>query len=94
MIISIIVLLSILSVITFFIVQSKLFRKNTKIFLAISSLLFGIACLGVGIYAPGGFTSLPDDVISINFSALKQASDTLSDNTIPNVYQKFFKKTL
>lgn len=92
MIISIIIVLSIISIVTFFIVQSRHFKKNKRILLALYFLLFSIACFGVGIYAPGWFTSIPDNVISLNFSAIKQNFGQLSERNIPNIYQKFFNK--
>ena len=61
---------------------------------AIYFLLFAIACLGVGVYAPGWFKSLPDNIISINLSALTQNFYTLSDSNIPDTYQKFFGKKI
>ena len=94
MIISIIVVLCVLWIITFFIVQSRVFKRNNKIFLAVCSLLFGIACLGVGKFAPDGFMSIPDNIFSINFAAFTQNFVQLSDVNIPNTYQNFFGKIL
>lgn len=93
MIVSIIVILSIVAIITFFIVQSKSFKKNKKFLLALYFFLFSIASLGVGMYAPGWFLSLPDNIVSLNFAALTQNIGELSDKNIPDIYQKFFGKT-
>ncbi|MEI8009035.1 MAG: hypothetical protein WCI00_06775 [bacterium] len=62
--------------------------------MAICSLLFGIACLGVGKFAPDGFMSIPDNIFSINFAAFTQNFVQLSDVNIPNTYQNFFGKIL
>lgn len=92
MIFSIILVLSIVSIVTFFIVQSGSFKRNKRILLALYFLLFSIACFGVGMYAPGGFKSIPENVISLNFSAFRQNFWQLSERNIPNIYQKFFNK--
>ena len=92
MIISIIAVLSVLSIITFFIVQNQRFKKNNKIFLAIYFLLFALASLGVSLYSPGWFTSIPDNIISINFTAFTQNLGNLTEQNIPDTYEKFFGK--
>lgn len=92
MIISIIGVLLILSISTFFIVQTKRFKKNQKTLLAVYFLLFGTASLGMWMYAPGWFTSLPDNIFSINFSAFtEKIFDISNKNTAPS-YQKFFAR--
>ena len=92
MIISVILLLWIFSVITFFVVQTKRFKKNQKALLAIYFLLFGIASFGVWIYAPKWFLSLPDNILSMNFSAFMGNVSWISNKNIAPSYQKFFAR--
>lgn len=92
MIFSVLFVLSAVTVFTFFFVQSRYFKKNKKMLLAVYFLLFSIACFGVGMYAPAWFASIPDNVLSLNFSAIQQTFWQLSDKNIPNIYQKFFTK--
>lgn len=92
MIISIIIVLSIISIVTFSIVQSMYFKKNKKILLAVGFLFFSLSCLGIGMYAPTWFSSLPENIISLNFSTIKQNLGQLWANNIPDIYQKFFTK--
>ncbi len=61
--------------------------------LAVYFLLFAIACLGVGIYAPWGFASIPDNIFSINFSALEENMEWASYTSWSNMYWKFFTQT-
>lgn len=60
--------------------------------LAIYFLLFALSSLWVSIYAPEWFNSVPDNIISLNFSAFTQDFWTLSEHNIPNSYEKFFGK--
>ncbi len=92
MIISIIAAISVLSIITFVIVQNQRFKRNNKIMLAIYFLLFGLASLGVSLFSPGGFRSIPDNIISLNISAFTQNIGKISETNVPTVYQKFFGK--
>lgn len=92
MIVSIVIVVSILSIITFFVVQNNRFKKNNKMYLAVYFFLFALASFGVSLYSPGWFTSLPDNIISINFVAFTQNIGNLSEYNIPNTYQKFFGK--
>ena len=92
MIISILVVLCIVGIITFFVVQNNKFKNNNKIFLAIYFLLFSLASLGVGMYAPWWFMSIPDNIVSINFSAFTKNIGNLSEKNMPDTYQKFFGK--
>ncbi|MEI7558618.1 MAG: hypothetical protein WCJ45_07670 [bacterium] len=46
----------------------------------------------MSLYSPGGFTSIPDNIVSINVSAFIQNFGKLSEMNIPMTYQKFFTK--
>ena len=76
----------------FLFIQSKTFKKNQKLLFYGWCVLFAAACIITSLYAPSWF-SFPDNILSINFTALKQ-------NFLPavwwswsiNDYQKFFTK--
>ncbi len=92
MIVSVSAIVCILWIIAFFVVQSGKFRKNKRVLLAIYFLLFAIACFGVGIYAPGWFNSIPQNIVSINYSAFFQNFRTVSTTSTSSGYKKFFIK--
>ncbi len=83
--------LCIVVLIVFFFVQGQRFKKNKNSFLLIYFLLFFVASLGVRLYAPLWFSSLPKNIISINFSAIRENIAWLSVENMPNTYQDFFK---
>lgn len=60
--------------------------------MALYFLIFAISCFGVWMYAPGWFKSIPDNIISINYSAMRENLGTLSNINATNSYQKFFTK--
>lgn len=93
MMISIIIVLCMLVIVTFFIVQGRRFKKSKKILLSVYFLLFIIASFGVLLFAPSWFTSLPKNIISINFSAIRENIQWIALTTMPNTYEKFFKET-
>lgn len=43
-------------------------------------------------YAPGGFKSIPDNIISLNLSAIRGQFSEITEGNIPDIYQKFFSK--
>ncbi len=92
LVISSIVVLCILIILTFFIVQSKNFKKNQRLLLGIYFVLFAFGCFWVGMYTPGGFKGLPDNILSINLSAIIDQMNEVSDTHIPDIYEKFFGK--
>jgi len=92
MIFSILFLVGAVGIITFFIVQSKKFKKNQRLLLAVSCLVFAVAALDIGIFVPGGFRSLPDNIFSINYSAIKENIMKPSNMNPNDTYQKFFTK--
>ncbi|MFA7298653.1 MAG: glycerophosphodiester phosphodiesterase family protein [Candidatus Absconditabacterales bacterium] len=92
MIFSIIMVVCIIGILTFFIVQSLRFKKNQKILLSLYFGIFALASFGMGIFAPGGLRSLPDNILSTNISAISQYFNVLGDDNIPDIYEKFFGK--
>ncbi len=92
MIVSIVVVICIIAIITFLVVQSTKFKRHQKIVGGIYFFIFVIACLGVAIYAPWGFKSIPENILSINISAVNDTFDTISEDNIPNIYERFFGK--
>jgi len=93
MIISLLIILCVLGIVSFFVVQSKKFKKNQKLLFAIYLFLFSFWCFGVGMYAPGGFSSIPDNIISLNIWAIKYQLSEINENNIPDIYERFFHKT-
>jgi hypothetical protein len=87
-----VVAVCILGIITFLLVQRPKFKKRQKFLLAVYFLLFALGCVGVGIYSPGGFRSIPDNIISINLSAITDQMSQISDTNIPDIYEKFFTR--
>lgn len=90
--VSIIVVLCIISIVSFLIVQRPKFKKRQNFLLGIYFLLFALWCIGVGMYAPGGFKSIPDNIISLNLSAIRGQFSEITEGNIPDIYQKFFSK--
>jgi hypothetical protein len=66
------VLFFVVGILVFLFVQSKTFKKNQRLFLSGGLLVFAIACVLTSIYASAGF-SFPDNILSINYTALRQA---------------------
>lgn len=92
MIISIVFVLCALFIAVFFLVQSKHYKKNKRLLLSIYLVIFGLACLGVGAYAPGWFKSIPDNIFSINFLALEDSFWWWAAASSTRTYQSFFTK--
>lgn len=90
LIVSIISILGIIGIITFVFVQGGKFKKTKKMILAAYFLVFAIACLGLGLHTSGWFTSLPDNIISLNFSAIQDYFQWISESNLPNNYKDFF----
>lgn len=72
-------------------VQGKSFKKNKILRSGLCLLLFALASFGVGIYTSDGFASLPDNVISINITAIKDHLQGVSLLNTADTYEKFFE---
>lgn len=92
LVVSIIVVLCILWIISFFIVQKPKFKKQQNLLLVIYFVLFALWCIWVGVYSPGGFTSIPDNILSINVTAIRDQLSEISEDNIPDIYEKFFSR--
>lgn len=73
-------------------------QKNQKFLFAIYFFLFALGCFGFGIFAPAWFDLLPDNVISINISSIKDfyqqwISFYNSSQESTNKFSSFFKRT-
>lgn len=90
LIISIISILGIIGMVTFILVQWGRFKKTKKKILAGYFLIFAIACLWLGLHTSGWFASIPDNIISLNFSAIKDYFQWISETNLPNNYKDFF----
>ena len=92
LVITSIFMLCILGMIAFFVVQSAKFKKRQKIILWSYFIVFALGCIWVGIYAPGGLSSIPDNILSINVSAIRDQFSEISEENIPDTYEKFFSR--
>lgn len=71
-IVFVVIILCILSIISFLIAQSKIFKKSQKFILSLYLFIFALGSFLLWIYVPGGFKSIPDNIISTNISAIKK----------------------
>lgn len=85
-----IVILALVSllVIFFFFVQSKFFQKYQKLFVSIYFLLFVFSYIWVIINSPYGMKSIPENVLSMNFWALKDGQKIKEEKFA--TYQDYF----
>jgi len=80
----------ILGIGAFLFIQSGKFKKNQKLFLSILLLIFAWACGITSLCARSGI-SLPDNILSINFTAIEQTIFP-SVWSVLNNYKNFFTK--
>lgn len=90
--VGIIIIVCIISIVVFLIVQRPRFKKRQKSLLAIYFSLFTIGCIGFGMYSPWGLRSIPDNIISLNISAIIDQFSDISENNMPDIYEKFFTR--
>ncbi len=76
--------------ISFLIVQSRHFVRYQIKYLWIYIGIFIYWIIVVGKYAPEWFRSLPENIISLNVSALREYLNPQSSSWIPDTYEKFF----
>lgn len=89
-----IIIISILGIISFFIVQHPQFKKKQKSLLAIYFFLFSLGCFWIGIYAPDGFKSVPDNILSLNFSTITKHTSWKNETKTSDTYTDFFQPYL
>lgn len=85
-------LLFILLIISFVIVQRHYFKKRQYILFAIYFFFFVVWSIWIWIYSPWWFSSVPENILSINTNAIRDQMTEISENNIPDIYEKFFSK--